>query len=119
MRDDVVATWQKIEALAATIDPAAPCTHPDARALDTMTITTWLERNALTPMAAWWVDVVARNWGGNGAFESGSASMLHFAWAQRVSPQSQTPEALLFDGGAGQFPSRLAAASYSQAARRG
>ncbi len=117
VRDDVVATWQKIEALAATIDPAAPWTHPDARALDTMTITTWLERNALTPMAAWWVDVVARNWGGNGAFESGSASMLHFAWAQRVSPQSQTPEALLFDGGAGQFPSRLAAALPPEAIR--
>ena len=63
-RDNVVATWQKIEALAATIDPAAPWTHPEARALDTMTITTWLERNALTPMAAWWVDVIARNWGG-------------------------------------------------------
>lgn len=109
-RDDVVATWRKIEALAATIDPAAPWTHPDARALDTMTITTWLERHARTPIAAWWADVVARNWGGNGAFESGSASMLHFAWAQRVSPQSETPEALLFDGGAGQFPSRLAAA---------
>lgn len=108
-RDDVVATWLKIEALSKTVDPAAPWTHPDARALDTMTITTWLERNALTPIAAWWTDVVARNWGGNGAFEAGSASMLHFAWAQRVSPQSETPEALLFDGGAGQFPSRLAA----------
>ena len=108
-RDDVVATWNKIEALAKTINPAAPWTHPDARALDTMTITTWLERNAGTPIAAWWADVVARNWGGNGAFESGSASMLHFAWAQRVSPQSETPEALLFDGGAGQFPTRLAA----------
>ena len=82
-----------------------------------MTITTWLERNALTPMAAWWVDVIARNWGGNGAFESGSASMLHFAWAQRVSPQSQTPEALLFDGGAGQFPSRLAEALPPEAIR--
>ena len=117
VRDDVVATWQKIEALAATIDPAAPWTHPDARALDTMTITTWLERHASTPMAAWWTDVVARNWGGNGAFESGSASMLHFAWAQRVSPQSQTPEALLFDGGAGQFPLRLAAAWPSEAIR--
>jgi monoamine oxidase len=108
-RDDVVATWRRIEALAKSIDPAAPWTHPDARVLDTMTITTWLERNAGTPMAAWWADVVARNWGGNGAFESGSASMLHFAWAQRVSPQSETPEALLFDGGAGQFPARLAA----------
>ena len=108
-RDDVVATWLKIEALAKTIDPAAPWTHPDALALDSMTITTWLERNARTPIAAWWADVVARNWGGNGAFESGSASMLHFAWAQRVSPQRETPEALLFDGGAGQFPTRLAA----------
>ena len=108
-RDDVVATWLKIEALSKTVDPAAPWTHPDARALDTMTITTWLERNARTPIAAWWADVIARNWGGNGAFESGSASMLHFAWAQRVSPQSETPEALLFDGGAGQFPTRLAA----------
>jgi monoamine oxidase len=108
-RDDVVATWRKIEALAKTVDPAAPWTHPDARALDTMTVTTWLERNACTSIASWWADVVARNWGGNGAFESGSASMLHFAWAQRVSPQSETPEALLFDGGAGQFPIRLAA----------
>ena len=47
----------------------------------------------------------------------GSASMLHFAWAQRVSPQSQTPEALLFDGGAGQFPSRLAEALPPEAIR--
>lgn len=107
-RDDVVATWLKIEALAKTIDPLAPWTHPDARALDAMTIATWLERNARTPVAAWWTDVVARNWGGNGAFESGSASMLHLAWAQRVSPQRETPEALLFEGGAGQFPIRLA-----------
>lgn len=107
-RDDVVETWRRIEALSRTIDPAAPWTHPDARVLDTMTITTWLERNARTPLAAWWADVVARNWGGNGAFESGSASMLHLAWAQRVSPQSETPEALLFDGGAGLFPMRLA-----------
>lgn len=108
-RDDVVATWLKIEALAKSVDPAAPWTHPEARALDTMTIASWLERNARTPIAAWWTDVIARNWGGNGAFESGSASMLHFAWAQRVSPQSETPEAMLFDGGAGQFPLRLAA----------
>jgi monoamine oxidase len=108
-RDDVVATWLKIEALAKTINPASPWTHPNARELDTMTIATWLQSNAGTPIAAWWVDVVARNWGGNGAFEAGSASMLHFAWAQRVSPQSETPEALLFDGGAGQFPPRLAA----------
>jgi monoamine oxidase len=108
-RDDVVATWLKIETLAKSVDPAAPWTHPEARALDTMTIATWLERNARTPIAAWWTDVIARNWGGNGAFESGSASMLHFAWAQRVSPQSETPEAMLFDGGAGQFPLRLAA----------
>ena len=43
--------------------------------------------------------------------------MLHFAWAQRVSPQSQTPEALLFDGGAGQFPSRLAEALPPEAIR--
>ena len=116
-RDDVVATWLKIEALSKTVDPAAPWTHPEARALDTMTITTWLERNARTPIAAWWTDVVARNWGGNGAFESGSASMLHFAWAQRVSPQSETPEALLFDGGAGQFPTRLAASLPRDAVR--
>ena len=107
-RDDVVATWLKIEALAKSVDPAAPWTHTEARALDTMTIATWLERNARTPIAAWWTDVIARNWGGNGAFESGSASMLHFAWAQRVSPQSETPEAMLFDGAAGQFPVRLA-----------
>jgi monoamine oxidase len=108
-RDDVVATWLKIEALAKSIDPAAPWTHPEARALDTMTIATWLERNTRTPMAAWWTDVIARNWGGNGAFEAGSASMLHFAWAQRVSPQNETPEAMLFEGAAGQFPGRLAA----------
>jgi monoamine oxidase len=109
-RDDVVATWLKIEEIAKSVNPAAPWAHPEARALDTMTIATWLERNARTPIAAWWADVIARNWGGNGAFESGSASMLHFAWAQRVSPQSETPEAMLFDGGAGQFPERLAAA---------
>jgi monoamine oxidase len=109
-RDDVVETWLKIEELAKSVDPASPWAHPDARALDTMTVATWLERNARTPIAAWWADVVARNWGGNGAFEAGSASMLHFAWAQRVSPQSETPEAMLFDGGAGQFPMRLAAA---------
>lgn len=118
-RDDVVATWLKIEALARTVDPAAPWTHPEARALDSMTIATWLERNARTPIAAWWADVVARNWGGNGAFESGSASMLHFAWAQRVSPQRDTPEALLFDGGAGQFPIRLAAELPSGMVRTG
>jgi monoamine oxidase len=39
-RDDVVATWLKIEALAKSVDPAAPWTHPEARALDTMTIAT-------------------------------------------------------------------------------
>ena len=108
-RDDVVATWRKIEALAAQVDPAAPWAHPDARELDTTTIATWLKANAATPLARWWVDVVARNWGGNGAFESGSASMLHLAWAQRVSPQRELPEAFLFDGGAGQFPQALAA----------
>lgn len=36
--------------------------------------------------------------------------MLHFAWAQRVSPQSETTEAMLFDVAVGQFPMRLAAA---------
>lgn len=108
-RYDLVATWLKIEALALTVDPTAPWTHPEARALDSMTIATWLERNARTPIAALWADVVARKWRGNGAFESGSASMLHFAGAQRVSPQRDTPEALLFDGSAGQFSTRLAA----------
>jgi monoamine oxidase len=38
----------------------------------------------------------------------GAASMLHLSWSQRVSPQNETPERYLFDGGAAQLPLKLA-----------
>jgi hypothetical protein len=83
--------WNKLEAISATVDPIQPWTAPNASMLDATTVATWLDANARTDMGRWSIAAICRM-GGSGAFEPSQTSMLHLAWTQRISPQSEVPE---------------------------
>lgn len=46
---------EKVEEIAAGIDPATPWAHPNATELDTTTLIQWVLANAKTPFGAYWV----------------------------------------------------------------
>ena len=95
-------------ALAARVDPLQPWRSPDAAALDSQTVASWLEQRTTSPLARYVAEWHTRM-GGSGGFEPGEASILHLAWTQAVAPQTETPEAWLLAEGAGAIPPRLAA----------
>ena len=97
----------KLNAISATIPAASPWLAPNAQTLDSQTFQSWINSQQMSPMAQWFFTLRARI-GGSGSFEPSEASLLHMAWTQAVSPQSQDPEKRLIFGGAGQVPPLLA-----------
>ena len=93
--------------LVQTVDAERPWLTPNARALDTETIETWMRQRTDSDLAhailRWYARV-----GGSGGFETGDASILHLAQTQKASPQGESPETWLLYGAAGQIPQRLA-----------
>lgn len=101
-----VALGKKLEELAGTVNTAKPWLTPGARALDGMTLATWLEANAATPFARFAFSSLVRS---NGS-SPGDVSMLFTAWGGAIGPHAEEPEKWLFYGAAGQIPPMLAAA---------
>lgn len=99
--------WDALIGIASTVPEDAPWKAPGAQARDRMTIRAWLDGQTSSAFAKWVVGFMARI-GGSGAFEPDAASLLHMAWTQSQGPQSDSPEARLLVGGAGQVPPKLA-----------
>lgn len=99
--------WEKLLAISETVLPDRPWASPNAESLDQKTFQTWLKEEGAAGYTNWLPTLQARI-GGSGGFEPEQVSLLHMAWTQSVGPQSETPEAWLLCGGAGQIPQRLA-----------
>jgi L-amino acid dehydrogenase len=99
--------WGKLLAISGTVLPDRPWDSPNAALLDQKTFQTWLKEEGAAGYTNWLPTMQSRI-GGSGGFEPEQVSLLHMAWTQRVGPQSETPEAWLLCGGAGQIPQRLA-----------
>ena len=106
-RDDQARQWKAFKEIVATVPASTPWTAPNAKALDSQTLQSWLESMSTTPYTLWPMAMQARI-GGSGAFEPSQASILHMAWTQVVGPQEEKPETWLLHGGAGQVPAMLA-----------
>jgi monoamine oxidase len=107
--DDVaalIALGKKLEEIVGTVNPAKPWLTPGARALDSMTLSTWLDANAATPFAKFAFSTLMRS---NGT-SPGDVSLLYTAWGGAIGPHAEEPEKWLFNGAAGQIPPLLAAA---------
>ena len=107
--DDVAAMitlGKKLEELIGTVNAAKPWLTPGGRALDSMTLATWLEANAATPFAKFAFSSLIRSNGNS----PGDISMLFTAWGGALGPHVEEPEKWLFNGAAGQIPTKLAAA---------
>ena len=77
--------------LVQTVDAQQPWLSPNARALDTQTIETWMRSCTDCELAHYILKWYTRV-GGSGGYEPGDASILHLAQTQKASPQSETPE---------------------------
>ena len=106
-RDAALALHREFLELVASVNAERPWLTPDARALDSQTIETWMRGRTSVPLAhailQWYCRV-----GGSGGFEPTDASILHLAQTQKASPQAEAPETWLITGGAGQIPQLLA-----------
>ncbi len=98
---------QKLMKIVAQVNREKPWLTPNAKALDSQTIQTWINQNSRSEIARFTIAWLTRQ-GGEGGFEPSEASLLHLAWKQAVSPQNEFPETWLIDGGAGQVAVRLA-----------
>ncbi len=97
--------WQRFHDLAATVDVERPWLTPDAVALDSQTVTSWLSSATTSPFARFTVDhwTLAQEGG-----DPGALSMLFTLASYAAGPDEEEPEMWLFDGAAGQIPERLA-----------
>lgn len=106
-RDAALTLHREFLELVASVDAEQPWLTPQARALDSQTIETWMQTRSTEPLAhailQWYCRV-----GGSGGFEPADASILHLAQTQKASPQAEAPETWLIKGGAGQIPELLA-----------
>jgi monoamine oxidase len=93
--------------LVNTIDAERPWVSPQARALDTQTIESWMRDRTDSDLAHYILKWYTRV-GGSGGFEPGDSSILHLAQTQKASPQGEVSEAWLLYGAAGQIPPLLA-----------
>jgi monoamine oxidase len=107
-RDAALELHRDFLDLVARVDAERPWLTPEARALDSQTIETWMHQRTSVPLAhailQWYCRV-----GGSGGFEAADASILHLAQTQKASPQGEAPETWLIRGAAGQIPALLAA----------
>ncbi|GBF90676.1 hypothetical protein Rsub_03248 [Raphidocelis subcapitata] len=101
---DFLDVQGKIQELTKTIDTNAPWTHPDASALDAITVAEWAAANADTEFGLYWTLNNARS-----RCEPKTASFLHYLWHRTISSEGGEPQKWLIDGAAGQFPELLAA----------
>jgi monoamine oxidase len=92
--------------LVAQIDPMRPWRTAGAQQLDRLTVAQWVGQHSTVPLARLPFDWLCRV-GGSGGFEPWETSILHLAWTQAVAPQTESPEAWLVRGGAGQVPPLL------------
>lgn len=107
-RDAALKLHRDFLQLVETIDAERPWLSPNARALDTETIESWMRQRTDSDLAHFILQWYSRV-GGSGGFEPGDASILHLAQTQKASPQAESPEAWLLYGAAGQIPAMLAA----------
>ncbi len=58
---EVEGIFQKLDALAATVNPEFPWLSPDAHALDSISFENWIERTSQVPAARFWMRFLARS----------------------------------------------------------
>ena len=101
--------WSKIEEIIGGFNEGdRPFDHKDAMRLDSITMYSWLQDNTKTDYAKFFFKTAAATLGPIGQGHVSTISILHFAWSQFMSPQSEMPESFLIHGGAGQVPGILA-----------
>ena len=93
--------------LVQTVDAQQPWLSPNARALDTQTIETWMRSCTDCELAHYILKWYTRV-GGSGGYEPGDTSILHLAQTQKASPQSEIPEKWMLYGAVGQIADLLA-----------
>ena len=93
--------------LVQTVDAQQPWLSPNARALDTQTIETWMRSCTDCELAHYILKWYTRV-GGSGGYEPGDSSILHLAQTQKASPQSEIPEKWMLYGAVGQIADLLA-----------
>ena len=93
--------------LVQTVDAQQPWLSPNARALDTQTIETWMRSCTDSELAHYILKWYTRV-GGSGGYEPGDASILHLAQTQKAAPQSEIPEKWMLYGAVGQIADLLA-----------
>lgn len=97
--------WDRFYAVATTMNIESPWLSPDAMALDSQTVTTWLNHETTSEFARFSV----KHWVLNDlGCDPDALSMLFALTAHSAGPEEERPEHWLFDGGAGQIPERLA-----------
>lgn len=102
---DAHQVWEQFHTLAATTNVEFPWLTPDALALDSQTVTTWLTTAAKSEFARFSV----KHWVLNDlGCDPDALSMLFALTAHSAGPEEERPEHWLFHGGAGQIPERLA-----------
>ena len=93
--------------LVQTVDAQKPWLSPNARALDTQTIETWMRSCTDSELAHYILKWYTRV-GGSGGYEPGDSSILHLAQTQKAAPQSEIPEKWMLYGAVGQIADLLA-----------
>lgn len=97
--------WREFRKLAATVNVQQPWLSPQASALDSQTVTSWLDIATSSEFARFCIEhwVLSQEGG------DPSATSLLFALASYAKgPDEEQPEQWLFEGAAGQIPERLA-----------
>jgi monoamine oxidase len=102
---DLDQALEKFRALSKTVPPDAPWNAPQAEALDSMTLQTWLLENTTTAYAQRFFTLET---GADREESPGWTSMLYMCWLDSSSPKEDGPEDYLIHGGAGQIPVLMA-----------
>ncbi|OGT41392.1 MAG: hypothetical protein A3F13_05295 [Gammaproteobacteria bacterium RIFCSPHIGHO2_12_FULL_40_19] len=102
---DLARALKKADSISKTVPSDAPWDAPNAEALDSMTLQTWLEQNTSSPLARQLFTLFHPI---DQEDPPGGTSALYAFWIGSTSPKSETPEKWLFYGGAGQVPERMA-----------
>ena len=106
----LMSAFEKIDALARTVPPAAPWAAPNATALDSMTVAEWMAANVRNPLAAFIIKEGIWGWL---ASEPRDVSLLHLltyvSSAGGILPLETFGIALRVEGGTQQIAQHMAA----------